>query len=133
MRPGPETAPATVVLIEDDAAVQCLLREALEAAGFKVQAFAYPFQALASMRRTVPSVLVLDWHLPEMSGRAVIDFARHTMEALPPVLVVTGDLQLQAPSDVAEVVRKPVSIARFVERVRELASSGARSAQTRTG
>lgn len=123
MRPSFEHPTAPVVLVEDDPAVRQLLGEVLALNGVKVASFASPFHALAAIRRERPSLLVLDWHLPEMSGRALLDHLREHLGPLPPVLVVTGDVQLGIPADVAEILRKPVSLAHFVERVQALVSS----------
>jgi CheY-like chemotaxis protein len=121
-----------VVLIEDDPAVQTILKEALEAGGLRVHAFASPFLALAFIRRAPPEVLVLDWHLPEMNGHAVVEQLRRQLDALPPIVVVTGDVRLKVPFKVAEVMRKPVSLVRFVERVASLTVPLTQPAQTRT-
>lgn len=127
-----EPSPPAVVLLEDDPAVLTLLRDVLESAGFSVQAFTRPFQALASIRRQVPAVLVLDWHLPDLDGRAVLERMRDFLGRLPPVLVLTGDVRLRPPPEVAEVLRKPVSLTLFVEHVRALAAAPSRPAQSRS-
>lgn len=112
----------SVVLIEDDPATLILLRDVLLAAGIPVLPFASGFEALSSLERSVPGLLILDWHLPQMNGRAVIDHLHAYLGRLPPVLVLTGDVRLKAASHVTEVIRKPLSLERLVERVRTLMS-----------
>ena len=138
MPASPELPSSPIVIIEDDPSVLSSLREAIEAAGFGVRAFTSPFLALASMRQSVPDVLVLDWHLAELNGYVVLEHLRNASHDKPRVLVLTGDVRLEVSPTLAEVMRKPVSLVRLVERVRALASidsneaSGASSPRTGT-
>jgi DNA-binding response OmpR family regulator len=122
----------SVVLLEDDGEVAKLVIEVLTSAGFRVAAFGQWDRALASMRRAMPDVLVLDWHLSQTTGAQVLD-RLEAQGALPPVLVLTGDVRLPHPRRAAEVLRKPVNLNLLIERVEALAfrSPGAGSASGR--
>lgn len=121
-----ERPPFTVAVIEDDPAVLTLLREVFETNGFSVEPFTHPADALTSIRNAPPSVIVLDWHLPELSGWGVIEQLRRELERLPPILVLTGDVRLRELPGICTVLRKPVSLAHLVECVRALANDSTR-------
>jgi DNA-binding response OmpR family regulator len=125
-------APKSVVIIDDDPSVQCVLREALESAGLAVEAFTSPFLALASIRRSIPDVVVLDWHMAEANGAVVLERLRYTFDQKPRVLVLTGDVRLKVSPELADLMRKPVSLMNFVERVSALASMSPPEVQTRS-
>jgi two-component system phosphate regulon response regulator PhoB len=58
----------TVLLVEDEAAIQELLAHSLRAAGYQPLAAESGERALALLREALPDVVLLDWMLPEMSG-----------------------------------------------------------------
>lgn len=78
----------TVLHIEDDASLQRLVRIALEQAGsYAVQTAGDGEQALELARASAPSLVLLDLHLPGMSGMAVLQAMRE-LPALREVPVV---------------------------------------------
>jgi two-component system phosphate regulon response regulator PhoB len=64
---------ATILVVEDEPAIQELIACNLELAGHKAVRAATAEQALDLLRGELPDLVVLDWMLPGMSG---IDFAR---------------------------------------------------------
>jgi len=64
---------ASILVVEDEPAIQELLRVNLEDAGFSVQAVADAESAHAQIRSALPDLILLDWMLPGQSGLA---FAR---------------------------------------------------------
>ncbi len=68
-----------VLIVEDDAAQAWLLAQWLETAGFAVQYAADGRQALATVQRDCPQILLTDWQVPELDGlqlcRAVRELA----------------------------------------------------------
>jgi len=64
---------ASILVVEDEPAIQELLRVNLEDAGFSVRAVADAETAQAEIRGSLPDLLLLDWMLPGQSGLA---FAR---------------------------------------------------------
>jgi two-component system phosphate regulon response regulator PhoB len=60
--------PTQVLIVEDDAAVQELLRFSFDMAGFGVAVVANGDQGLEALKRVKPDVAVIDWMLPGMSG-----------------------------------------------------------------
>ena len=65
--------PASILVVEDEPAIQELISYNLELAGHRVRRTDSAEGAMAMMRAAVPDMVVLDWMLPGMSG---IDFAR---------------------------------------------------------
>jgi two-component system, OmpR family, phosphate regulon response regulator PhoB len=64
---------ASILVVEDEPAIQELLRVNLEDAGFSVHAVADAESAHAQIRCALPDLILLDWMLPGQSGLA---FAR---------------------------------------------------------
>jgi two-component system phosphate regulon response regulator PhoB len=64
---------ASILVVEDEPAIQELLRVNLEDAGFSVHAVADAESAHAQIRSELPDLILLDWMLPGQSGLA---FAR---------------------------------------------------------
>jgi len=65
--------PATVLVVEDEPAIQELIAFNLKQAGHIVMAAPSAEQAQHLIKETLPDLILLDWMLPGMSG---IDFAR---------------------------------------------------------
>ena len=59
---------ATVFVVDEHAASRLELERLFEAAGFGVMSFGTAGEFLASYRQNLPACLVLDVHLPEVSG-----------------------------------------------------------------
>ena len=64
---------ATVLVVEDEPAIQELISYNLELAGYQALRAENAEQALEMVRTALPDLIVLDWMLPGMSG---IEFAR---------------------------------------------------------
>ena len=62
-----------ILVVEDEPAIQELLRVNLEDAGFTVHTVADAEAAQMQIKRALPDLLLLDWMLPGQSGLA---FAR---------------------------------------------------------
>jgi two-component system, OmpR family, phosphate regulon response regulator PhoB len=64
---------ATILVVEDEPAIQALISYNLELAGHRALRAENAEQALDMVRSALPDLVVLDWMLPGMSG---IEFAR---------------------------------------------------------
>jgi two-component system phosphate regulon response regulator PhoB len=81
----------SILVVEDEPAIQELLRVNLEDAGFAVRTVADAEEALAQIKRTLPDLLLLDWMLPGQSGLALARGLRaeaRTKEL--PIIMVTA-------------------------------------------
>ena len=70
---GERAVSTSILVVEDEPAIQELLRVNLEDAGFSVHAVADAESAQAQIRTALPDLILLDWMLPGQSGLA---FAR---------------------------------------------------------
>jgi len=81
----------SVLVVEDEPAIQELLRVNLEDAGFAVRTVPDAEAALGEIRRALPDRLLLDWMLPGQSGLALARGLRaeaRTREL--PIIMVTA-------------------------------------------
>lgn len=81
----------SILVVEDEPAIQELLRVSLEDAGFTVHAVADAESAQARIRSALPDLVLLDWMLPGQSGLALARTLRsdaRTREL--PIIMVTA-------------------------------------------
>jgi FixJ family two-component response regulator len=83
------TRQPTIYLIDDDAAVRDSLRMLLEAEGFLVLEFASGAEFLRAGRLDGSSCLLLDMHMPGLSGVELLERIRAD-HPLTPVVVMTA-------------------------------------------
>ena len=84
----PESPPLLAV-VDDDADVRIALVRLISSAGFAVEGFATGTEFLLSIEHHQPDCVVLDLHMPEMSGFEVQSaLARERRDV--PVVVITG-------------------------------------------
>ena len=78
-----------IAIVDDDASMRTALRRFLRAASLDVEAFPSGAEFLESLKTHLPDCVVLDLHMPQLDGFAVL---ARLAEAgiLLPVVVVTG-------------------------------------------
>jgi two-component system C4-dicarboxylate transport response regulator DctD len=81
----PEAGVGEVIIVDDDPSAVAMNTAILEAAGYKVMAFDLPSKALLRIAEGVPTVLVTDFIMPEMSG---LELTRKAQEIDPEVKVI---------------------------------------------
>ena len=113
-----------IVVVDDDEAVRDSLAFLLETAGYAVVSFASALQCLAAMQPAATACLVVDQHMPEMTGLEFLAELRRQGIHLPTLLITgspTPDLLRRAAAlDVREVLSKPLAeghLLRFVESI----------------
>jgi DNA-binding response OmpR family regulator len=118
--------PATVLIVEDDAALRRMYRTALMLDHYDVVEADDGMAALHFLDHRAPDIVVLDLMLPTMSGLVVQqEIAAHAHTRNIPIVIVTGsDLSLDH-VDVPCVLRKPVAPDALVNAVRSCLASGA--------
>ena len=116
-----------ILLVEDEPDVRDALRLVLEDAGYDVVCAGEGREALARVRESSPSLILLDLMLPVMDG---FEFRVQQMQdpsiASIPVIVFScgGDLQEKiAPLRVAACLRKPVDVDALLELIGVLAKA----------
>lgn len=100
-----------VAIIDDDPAVLDSLKYLLELEGFRVNTYASAGAFLAD-RGAAPNCLILDQHMPQMSGLDLAERLRRT-GAVVPLLLITGSpsaaiLARASALGVEKVLDKPV-------------------------
>lgn len=81
----------TVLVVEDDKGLQKYLKELLLDNGYAVNTAADGIQALESLKKGEPDILVLDLGLPNMSGEAVCLEVRKKYPGLPIIILTAKD------------------------------------------
>jgi len=83
-------APAPVLIVEDDPDLRKLLAQLLAVFARPVEAAGTGGEALAFVETTEPALVVLDVHLPDISGYEVCRELRDTFGEQLPILFVSG-------------------------------------------
>jgi DNA-binding response OmpR family regulator len=110
----------TILVADDKASVRQLVREYLEAEGFRVVVAANGREALIAARQSKPDLILLDIMMPEMSG---YDFIRaYRKERETPIILLTARLDetdkvlgLELGAD--DYVTKPFGMKELVARI----------------
>lgn len=80
-----------VLVVEDDPAIQELLRFTLRKSGFAVTIAASAEEAMASLNGTLPDVVLIDWMLPKTSGIMLArQLRQNPRTASLPIIMVTA-------------------------------------------
>jgi len=93
----------TILIVEDDEMIRELMDITLSQAGYAVLTAGSGEAALDLMRRVRVGLVLLDVHMPRMSGIEVLATMRRRNRAGPPVLMVTANRQ-------PETVQKAISL-----------------------
>lgn len=116
------TENATICVVDDDDGVREAIRALLACEGFDVAAFASGVDFLRDARLNSLSCLVLDVHMPGMSGFELLDRIRSSRMGIPAV-VITGrpDPAVRSAADRAGValLRKPFAADELVQSIKE--------------
>src|SRR3989338_8392026 len=81
----------TILVVEDDIGLQKYLKELLLDNGYSVQTAADGVQALNSLEKLLPDLVILDLGLPNMSGEAVCMEIRKKYPELPVIILTAKD------------------------------------------
>ncbi len=119
-----DLAPASVLVVDDDAPVRRMLERTLAAEGYAVVAVADGGSALAQAEATPPDAIVLDVAMPGMDGLAVARRLR-SKGVSTPILMLTarddiGDRVAGLDSGADDYLVKPFAVAELAARMRAL-------------
>ena len=124
--PGSRGAGPLVLVVDDDPRLRELVRVNLELEGYEVLEAGSLAEARAALANREASLVLLDMHIGNERGHALLDeLAGHDPPI--PVAVVTGSVDLDAGDRVHAdaVLAKPFTIEALVETVRSLAATRA--------
>lgn len=80
---------ARIVLVEDDPDLRSLCCRVLQRAGYQVASFEDGEVALDAIAETTCDLVLLDWHLPGLSGQALMEAIGWRWPKLP-IIIMTG-------------------------------------------
>lgn len=116
-----------MLIIDDEPTSVDILRRILEHAGFtRIESTNDPREACQLYVRLRPDLILLDLHMPEMDGLAVLDQLNEIAEAsYLPILMLTGDLSQEARREALsrgakDFVNKPFHSEEVLLRIRTL-------------
>ena len=83
-----------VMVIEDEEAIATLLSYNLEKEGYKVSVVNNGINAVSEVEKQHPSVIILDWMLPEISGVEICKLIRSKPDIKTiPIIMLTAKSQ----------------------------------------
>jgi len=115
--------PTLIAIVDDEEPIRRALRRLLASAGFQVDVFSDGDGFMRSLASRTPECVVLDLHMPESDGFAVMD----KLVLLPnriPVVVITGHDTVESRQRVKEYgitgyFRKPVDGQQLINAIQE--------------
>ena len=82
---------ATILIVEDESGLSAIVADYVAAAGYRAQVIADGREALASIRRQMPDLIVLDLMLPGLDGLSLCRTVRGFSAV--PIIMVTAQVQ----------------------------------------
>jgi PAS domain S-box-containing protein len=79
-----------ILLIEDDIGLVELITEKLEELGFSVMSATSGAEALAHHKKQTPDLILLDYSLPDMNGKELVEKFNKQQTPSPPFIITTG-------------------------------------------
>lgn len=113
----------TIAIVEDDASFNRALERLLNASGFATLAFASAEEFLASAKPNSHACLILDIHLPGISGFELFDHLSADHGCLPVIFITAEDAEIvrQEASRISgnRCLRKPLIAGELLDAVRK--------------
>jgi two-component system, OmpR family, response regulator BaeR len=111
----------SILIVEDESDLAAIVADYVSAAGYAVQVLADGREALASVRRAAPELIVLDIMLPGLDGIALCHAVREFSDV--PIIMVTARVQeidrlLGLETGADDYVCKPFSPRELVARIK---------------
>jgi DNA-binding response OmpR family regulator len=114
-----------IAVLEDDSAQVDFVCQTLSADGHVCHAFSTGTALVRELRHQTFDLLVLDWNVPDMSGKEVLRWVRKSLSDQLPVLFMTSrsheeDIASVLHSGADDYIVKPVSVGILLARVKSL-------------
>jgi two-component system cell cycle response regulator DivK len=110
------SAPPLILVVEDNAANQLLVREVLQPAGYRIEVASTSNQALELLKTFTPALILMDMELPGRDGLSLTRLLKSmSPTAAVPVVAMTGHTGLQWRHDAraagcAGFISKPIDV-----------------------
>ncbi len=123
-RPGRVSAPAEIVIVDDEQGILDVLADVLRDEGYVPVVFRDGAEALAYLGRREPGLVITDLRLPAMSGADFIERLRAQCGPALPVAVMSGAASAGTLENLSVQARltKPFELDAFLGVVRRFAS-----------
>jgi two-component system, OmpR family, response regulator BaeR len=114
---------ASILIVEDEGDLSSVMADYVTAAGYAAQVIADGREALASVQRAIPDLIVLDIMLPSLDGLALCRAVREFSEV--PIIMVTARVQeidrlLGLETGADDYLCKPFSPRELVARIKAI-------------
>jgi FixJ family two-component response regulator len=123
------SAAPIIAVVDDESSVRTMLGRLLRLADYRVSVFASGEEFLASLRAAMPACVILDIHMPGLSGLEVHAQLRAARMRIPVVFITASDDialdRAAAEANVVRLLRKPFSSDALLEAVGDALQSGA--------
>ena len=116
----------TILVVDDDPSIVHLLKEDLEAEGYRVLEGYDGQMALQTARMTPPDLIVMDVNMPMLSGLKALEYLRASEETKRiPVLFLTGEASSRVAPQLSNEprlahVKKPIDLDDLNSLVRQI-------------
>ena len=81
-----------IYYVEDDVDISCAVKEFLGQQGYKVSVFSTVASAKEALASMCPTLVLVDWNMPDGSGNLLVQWIRLKWKELPVIfLTVRGD------------------------------------------
>jgi len=94
-----------IAVVDDDPSVLNALKRTLRIRGFQTKTYASAQDFLAALPGGLPECLILDLHMPLMSGLELLQHLAHRDIQIPTIIITShGDISVRERSESADVV-----------------------------
>lgn|SRR5512140_636472 len=123
--PGVSERPE-ILVVEDDEDTRVVLQDLLELNGFTVRTSPDARHALDAARAVAPSLILVDYFMPDADGAWVVQQLRESGLGEVPVVLTTGSNEGREQAERLGVrsLEKPFDVSRLLELVRSLVPKG---------
>ena len=118
--------PASILITDDESNIRMMLRTALESEGYDVREASNGREALDSLQRHTPDLMVLDLNMPELDGMAVLEEMKKLIGVNRPrvvILTAYGSIPTAVKAvqlGASDFLEKPITPSSLRETVRSL-------------
>jgi CheY-like chemotaxis protein len=129
--PNTESSPVsvnkTILVVDDEAPMRELLRQQLNAEGYRVREARYGREALAMVKKQLPDLIILDVKMPEMSGFEVAYRLKHNPKSMSIPIIILSVVEEQEKAyrlGIDRYLTKPINAQELLDAVKYLLAHG---------